>query len=727
MERIMKTRRTHTILLEILIMLALAVALTTCGGSGNEVTYGDGPEIPADTVSPVIILMGEATITISVNDTYIDPGAVAIDDMDGIITDKIEILNPCNVSIPGTYTITYNVTDAAGNKAAEVTREVIVRDPTSPFISLLGEERIIIAVGDLYSDPGATAVDDVDGDITQSIIVENPVNSLVSGTYVITYNVTDSAGNSAIEVTREVVVDGSPPVISLIGSPSIISPAGEGYRDPGATATDDVDGDISSRISVDNPLRGHMATRTPGTYVITYSVSDTAGNEADEVTREVIIRDITPPEITLQGSSNMIVTVGDTYTDSGATATDNVEGDISHMIVTDNQVDTTTTGFYTVTYNVSDTAGNSAEEVTRHVNVVVFHSSFGRVASRTDTGSEIIEVEDGNLLFVGTSASAGVGRPDIWVIKIDGNGNELWNRVFASNLNDYGYSLCQTSDGNYVITGVSMSTPTATWVIKIDEDGNELWNKALTGSDRVSGRSIIENSDGELLLAGRMGTLNSGENVGLSKLDANGDELWSLSYGGPQNDHGTDIIESTDGTYVIAGTTSSYGEGSSDAWVLKIDDFGNQIWAYSFGGVNEDSASSIVETSDGNYTVVGSTNSFGGIGYDVWVFTLDQFGNEIWSKTIGTTKDEWGSDIAAVSTGGYIITGVRVEPSGIAQDELLVVKLDENGDLEWDGIFGGWRDDYGTSIIENSDGHFTILGTTRSFYDSYGDMWVIKF
>jgi hypothetical protein len=718
MERIMKVRYTYMILVEILIILALALMLTTCGGSSNGGSHGDGSEKPPDTVSPVIILLGETIITVTINDTYIDPGAVAIDDVDGIITDQIEIVNPCDVSVPGIYVVTYNVADSAGNKATEVTRKIIVHDPTAPFISLNGEDRIVIAVGDPYSDPGATAVDDVDGDITQMIVIENPVNPWVPGTYVIRYNVTDSSGNSAIEVIREVVVDGSPPVITLIGSPSIVSPAGEGYRDPGATAMDDVDGDISGRISVDNPLRSQMATKIPGTYVITYSVSDTVGNEADEVTREVIILDMTPPVITLQGSSRIILTVGDSYSDPGATAEDNVEGDVSYKIVTDNQVDATKTGLYTVTYNVTDAAGNSAVEVIRHVNVVVFQSTFGRVENRSDTGSEIIEVEGGNFLVIGTSASAGVGRPDIWVIKIDGSGNEVWNRVFSSNLNDYGYSLCQTSDGNYVIAGTSMSTPTSTWVIKIDQNGNEIWWKKLTGSSHIVGRSIIENSEGELLLAGDSGVV---------KLDADGDELWSINYSGPQNNHGTDIIESSDGTYVVAGTTSLFVGGSTDAWVLKIDDFGNEIWAKSFGGEKEDSASSIVETSDGNYTVAGSTNSFGGIGYDVFVFSLDQFGNEIWNNTVGTAKDEYGSDIAAVSTGGYIITGNRIEPLGIAQDELLVVKLDGGGNVEWDGIFGGWRDDYGTSIIETSDGHFAILGTTHSFGDSYGDIWVIKF
>lgn len=681
---------------------------------------GDGEVETPDAISPVIILIGEKIITIPAGDTYIDPGAIAIDDVDGNITDQIVVVNPCDVNIPGTYIITYNVIDSAGNSAIEVTRKVIVRDPTKPFISLIGEERMISAVGELNYDPGATAVDDIDGDITHLIVVVDPVDPWVAGTYVITYNVTDSSGNSAIEVTREVIVDGTPPVISLVGSPSIVTPASKKYRDPGATALDDVDGDISGRISVNNPVN----TNILDTYIITYNVNDTAGNIADEVTREVIVRDMTPPEITRQGSSKIILTVGTPFTDPGATAQDNVDGDISNQIVVDNPVDTNVPGIYTITYNVSDDAGNSATEVTRGVNVVIFHSTFGRVAGRSDTGSEIIEAPGDNYVVVGTSSSAGVGRPDIWVIKIDGNGDEVWNKVFGTNKSDSGYSLCLTSDGGYAILGSSQATPPETWVIKLDENGDEIWRQVR----ERGGSRIIENSKDELLLAGNYVNPVSGDvDVLVIKLDKFGDELWSRTYGGTGNDTGADIIETTDGNYIVAGATTSFGAGSADAWIIKTDENGNEIWAKSFGGPEVDTASSIIETSDGNYTFAGSTYSYGGGGRDIWVVTIDQNGNEIWNTAIGTGKNEWGADIAEASTGGYLITGGKSESLGTGEDELLVVKLDQSGNVEWNGIFGGWRDESGKSIIATSDGYCAVVGTTKSFGDSYGDIWVIKF
>jgi methionine-rich copper-binding protein CopC len=215
-----------------------------------------------------------------------------------------------------------------------------------------------------YEDEGATAQDNEDGDISANLIINNPVNTAVRGSYLITYDVTDSDGNNATQVTRTVIVkDFVAPVITLVGDSEVTIAYGETYNDAGATATDNLDGDLTGDIITINPVN----TQTIGTYIVTYRVSDSDGNNAQAVQRSVNVVDMTAPVINLLGDATVTITQGDSYTDAGATATDNVDGDISNNITVTNPVDTLTQGTYTVQYNVTDNSGNAAATVTRTV------------------------------------------------------------------------------------------------------------------------------------------------------------------------------------------------------------------------------------------------------------------------------------------------------------------------------------------------------------------------
>ena len=232
--------------------------------------------------------MGDDPVTIEVGDTYTDAGATATDNYDGDITSSIETVSNVDTAVVGTYTVRYNVSDASGNTALEVTRTVTVVDTTIPVITLLGDDPVTIEVGDTYTDAGATATDNYDGDITSSIETVSNVDTAVVGTYTVRYNVSDASGNAALEVTRTVtVVDTTIPVITLLGDDLVILEVGVTYTDAGATATDNYDGDITSSIETIS----NVDTAIVGTYVVTYDVSDANGNAAVTVTRTVIVED----------------------------------------------------------------------------------------------------------------------------------------------------------------------------------------------------------------------------------------------------------------------------------------------------------------------------------------------------------------------------------------------------------------------------------------------------
>jgi hypothetical protein len=244
----------------------------------------------ADVTVPVITLIGANPQRIELGTAYSELGATATDNIDGDISASILIdASAVNVNTVGDYTVTYNVSDAAGNAAEEVTRTVtITADVTVPVITLTGAD-VIQEVGGSYSDAGATASDNIDGTITDNITVAGQtVDPNTVGVYTVTYNVQDAAGNNAVEVKRTVTItaDATIPVITLVGANPQSIELGTAYSELGATATDNIDGDITANISIDASA---VNVNTVGDYTVTYNVSDANGSAAEEVTRTVII------------------------------------------------------------------------------------------------------------------------------------------------------------------------------------------------------------------------------------------------------------------------------------------------------------------------------------------------------------------------------------------------------------------------------------------------------
>ena len=203
-----------------------------------------------DTTPPVLTLNGTTPVTVLLGTSYVDSlGASASDAVDGDLTSAIVSVNPVDINTPGSYTLTYDVSDGAGNAATQITRTVIVLDTMNPVITLNGNSPQAVEAGTPYVDAGAIAFDVVDGDLTASIVTVNNVNTAVVGSYTVTYDVTDSVGNAAMQEVRIVnVVDSTLPVITLSGANPQIIEAPNAYMELGATATDSFEGDITASI-----------------------------------------------------------------------------------------------------------------------------------------------------------------------------------------------------------------------------------------------------------------------------------------------------------------------------------------------------------------------------------------------------------------------------------------------------------------------------------------------
>jgi len=351
-----------------------------------------------------------------------------------------------------------------------------------------------------------------------------------------------------------------------------------------------------------------------------------------------------------------------------------------------------------------------------------------------DWGESLIQTSDGGYAIAGETYSFGAGNRDVYVVKLDANGNLQWTKTIGGPKDDWGESLIQTSDGGYAIAGKTESFGAGDrdfYVVKLDANGNLQWTKTIGGESDDWGLSLIQTSDGGYAITGFTKSFGAGEaDVYVVKLDANGNLQWTKTIGGPKGDEGRSLIQTADGGYAIAGYTISFGAGGADVYVVKLDTNGNLQWTKTIGGPKDDLGLSLIQTSDGGYAIAGSTNSFGAGDLDVYVVKLDANGNLQWTKTIGGPKREWGSSLTQTSDGGYAIAGryfLIGDYGEVYAGYVYVVKLDAKGNLQWTKTIDV-KNEYLSepSLIQTSDGGYAIAGTTASFDAGDLDVYVVK-
>ncbi len=421
--------------------LILIFSLSGCGSGG--VKSQDtlvGAEVPIIIVDDSYTFRGENTYNIEIKQGVpFNPHVTAKDNTGKDITSSIVVTGYVDTNVPGLYTQTYTVTDIAGNVSILIFNVTVqpFSTNTPPTITLLGANPLNVQQGSTFIDPGATANDKEDGDLTSKIKVSGTVDTSKAGTYTLLYTVTDSGGVVA-KVTRIVHVTktptpppsgNTPPTITLLGANPLNVQQGSAFTDPGATANDNEDGDLTSNIV----KTGTVDTTTVGTYTLTYTVTDSGGLTAT-VTRTVNVKstDTVPPVITLNTFNcqeiNQTIEKGSSFTDVGATANDNIDGDISSNIVVTGTVDTNTVGAYTLKYNVSDAAGNAAIEKSRIIKVIESEvKKTDQTKSYDESGAVFVDdcsiKDDG---FYQRGASRNFVRDDAKEIVTDKVTNLLW-------------------------------------------------------------------------------------------------------------------------------------------------------------------------------------------------------------------------------------------------------------------------------------------------------------
>ena len=349
---------------------------------------------------------------------------------------------------------------------------------------------------------------------------------------------------------------------------------------------------------------------------------------------------------------------------------------------------------------------------------------FGGAAS--DYARCVQQTSDGGYIIVGYTNSFGAGSTDVWLIKTDSNGTKQWDTTFGSSYGERAHSVAQTTDGGYIIVG---ETPFGSggddvWLIKTDSGGTMQWDQMLGGLGNDAGYSVRQATDGGYVIAGITESYGSGgEDVWLVKTDSSGVIQWDQPFGGTGDDLGFSVRQTSDGGYIVAGYTLSYGAGGADAWLIKTDASGSEQWNRTFGGTGDDYGYCVRQTTDGGYAVSGQNNSSG---HNAWLIKTNSSGIQQWDRTYGGTGMEWGVSVDQTSDGGYIITGAT-DSFGAGATDIWLVKTAANGVKQWDQTFGGTYPEWGECVQQAGDGGYVIVGETFSFgTPAVYDVWLIK-
>ncbi|GAF79018.1 unnamed protein product, partial [marine sediment metagenome] len=264
------------------------------------------------------------------------------------------------------------------------------------------------------------------------------------------------------------------------------------------------------------------------------------------------------------------------------------------------------------------------------------------------------------------------------------------------------------------------------WILKLDSNGIIEWQRTYGGSYNELANSIQQTSDGGYIAAGISFSFGSGSgDFWVLKLDSTGNIEWQRAYGGSEKDYAKSIQQTNDGGYIVEGQTYSFGPGLSNIWILKLSSVGDIEWQRTYGGSSDDYAFWIQQTSDGGYIIAGETYSYGDGSDDAWILKLSSVGDIEWQRIYGGNKQDWSSIIQQTSDGGYIVAGGGYSFSAGDRDG-WILKLSSVGDIEWQRTYGGIDYDYTWHIQQTNDEGYIIAGYTFSFGEGKSDAWVFK-
>ena len=383
-----------------------------------------------------------------------------------------------------------------------------------------------------------------------------------------------------------------------------------------------------------------------------------------------------------------------------------------------------------VTPAINDNATSEVEFDTSIVwqvlrRIVTWAKAYG--GSDYDRGSAITLAENGDIIVVGLTTSFGTGGNNFWVLRLDGEGNIKWQKAYGGGAVPYAVTVAP--NGDIVVAGYTYSFGAGGvdfWVLRLDEDGNIKWQKAYGGSSDEVATAIAIAPNGDIIVAGYTYSFGAGGvDFWVLRLDEEGNVKWQKAYGGGNVDTLNAVTIAENGDIIVVGETYSFGVGERDILVLRLDENGNIKWQKAYGGNGEDLALTVTIAPNGDIIVAGETESFGAGRYDVIVLRLDENGNIKWQKAYGGSSDDRANAVTVAPNGDIVVVGYT-NSFGAGGVDFWVLRLDEEGNVKWQKAYGGSEYEEASAVTVAPNGDIIAAGYTNSFGAGDSDVIVLR-
>ena len=354
--------------------------------------------------------------------------------------------------------------------------------------------------------------------------------------------------------------------------------------------------------------------------------------------------------------------------------------------------------------------------------------TFGGTSS--DYPTAVQQTSDGGYVVAANTGSFGTGNTDVWVLKLNVDFSVAWEKTYGGTSTDNVNAMQQTQDGGYILAGTSASFGSGNefWVLKLAASGAVSWQRRYSRSEQAQASAVRETPDGGYIVAGYTSSYTNPGSIVIwaMKLNSTGTVVWEYTYDGGDDDRAYAIECTADGGFVMTGTTQSFGAGSTDIWVLKLNSDGTVAWQKAYGGTGYEEAKSIQQTMDGGYIVGGRSGSFVPGVTTMWVLKLDANGNVDWQKTYSGVYGDTCNAIQQTADGGYIVAGDTAMGSEMESPvKIWLIKLQPNGDCMWGKTYGSTME-WSPSVQQTSDGGYITAGNTYSYGAGSTDVWVLR-
>jgi hypothetical protein len=335
-------------------------------------------------------------------------------------------------------------------------------------------------------------------------------------------------------------------------------------------------------------------------------------------------------------------------------------------------------------------------------------------------GNSMIHTSDGGYAIAGSSLNNSLLKYVMFIIKLDANYNIQWSKYISGPAGSVGYSVIQTSDGGYAISGATALTSGGNnnvYVAKLSSTGVLQWtniiHSANSANDNDEGYGIVQTLDGGYAICA-LDETGPNDNMYVIRLGSGGGLRWTREMTGTYYTYGSSILLTKTGDILACGSTQNYGKGGSNMYLVKFDTLGTLISTRTIGGRLDEMADDIAHTRDGGYVLCGSSTSFGNdsLNGDVYVVKLDSTMKIQWTRTIGGKNYDDGASVAQTTDGGYAVAGITNSLSDTNHGDAYIVKLDSAGTVSWTTSAGGPYLDEGNSLVATSDGGCAFVGLT---------------